>query len=160
MIVCIDSMVIVWGIKKSPSPGQESMIAKAEYFFQWADEHQYEIIIPTVVIAEVLAPEPPDIREQYLQILDESFLIRNFDVRAALKYAEILHNRFEEVKAIAKEENVTRQRMKIDHTIIATALVNDAKCIYSYDRPLKKFAAGIIDVKEFPTAPAKPNLLF
>ena len=160
MIVCIDSMVIVWGIKKSPTTGQESMVEKAEYFFKWADQSGHEIIIPTVVLAEVLAPEPPSIREQYLQILDESFLIRSFDTMAALKYAQILHSRFEEVKNTAKEENVTRQRMKIDHIIIATAIINKASCIYSYDVPLKKFATGFIDVREFPAPPLVQTPLF
>ena len=160
MILCIDSMVIVWGIKKKPTDGQESMIGAAEYFFEWADQQEHEIIIPTVVLAEVLAPETLEMREQYLHVIEEAFLIKNFDIRAALKYAQMLNSRFEVVKNIASEQNVTRQRMKIDHIIIATAMVNSAHAIVSYDGPLKKFAEGFINVIEFPSRPGRQDLLF
>lgn len=32
MTICIDSQVIVWGIKRQPTKGQEEMVDKAEYF--------------------------------------------------------------------------------------------------------------------------------
>lgn len=160
MILCLDSMVLVWGIKKSPTVGQESMVRLAEHFFDWADRHEHELIIPTVVLAEVLAPEPPDKREQYLHVIEEAFLVKNFDIRAALKYAQMLHSRFEEVKNLATEQNVTRQRMKIDHIIIATAMVNNANAIVSYDTPLKKFSEGFINVIQFPNPPAAEMRLF
>jgi predicted nucleic acid-binding protein len=160
MILCIDSMVIVWGVKRSATGGQESMIRSAEYFFEWADQQEHEIIIPTVVLAEVLAPETPEMSEQYLHIIEEAFLIKNFDMRAALKYAQMLNNRFDEVKNAASEQNVTRQRMKIDHIIIATAIVNNAQAIVSYDGALKKFAEGFINVMQFPNRPGNQELLF
>jgi predicted nucleic acid-binding protein len=160
MILCIDSMIIVWGIKKSATAGQESMIQQAEYFFEWADKHDHEIIIPTVVLAEIMAPETPEKREQYLHIIEDAFLIKNFDIRASLKYAQMLHGRFEEVKNAASEQGVTRQRMKIDHIIIATAMVNNAHAIVSYDAPLKKFAEGFINVIQFPQRPAAVVDLF
>jgi hypothetical protein len=84
----------------------------------------------------------------------------NFDTRSALKYAQILHNRFDEIKRIASENGVLRQKIKMDHIIISSALVNGASCIYSYDIGLKSFANGFIDVREFPTLPIKPLLLF
>jgi hypothetical protein len=69
---------------------------------------------------------------------------------AALKYAEILYNRFEEVRNIAAATNTPRQKMKVDHMIIAIALVNNASCIYSTDGGLKAFANGLIDVRDLP----------
>jgi len=34
--------------------------------------------------------------------------------------------------------------------VIATAIVNEANCIYSTDRGMKAFADGYIDVRELP----------
>lgn len=160
MIICIDSHAIIWGIKGQATPGQEEMNERAEWLFQWADQNEHEIVIPTVVISEVLAPENPGARAFFLETMSKSFIIATFDTRAALKYAEILHGRLKEVVALANETGTVRQKMKIDHLIIATALVNGASVIYSYDDGLKKFAAGYIDVKEFPPLPPKQTTIF
>jgi len=160
MTICIDSQVIVWGIKRQPTKGQEEMVSKAEYFFEWADSNGHEIIIPTIVVAEVLAPEPETIRSKYLETLTKGFIVVNFDTRSALKYAQLLNGRFEEVKKLQEETGTIRQKMKADHMIIATAITNNASCIYSYDKGLTKFAQGYIDVKEFPTPPPKQIDIF
>lgn len=158
MIYCIDSNIIIWGIKKQATPGQEEMIARAEQFFFHADEYEDIILVPTMVLAEILAPEPPQIRAKYLEILSKNFVLVSFNEMASLKYAELLYNRFEDVRNIATSTNVTRQRMKVDHMIIATALVNNAAAIYSTDQGLKSFAQGYIDVRDLP--PIKTTLPF
>jgi predicted nucleic acid-binding protein len=160
MIVCIDSQIIIWGIKKQPATGQEDMVAKAEAFFDWVDKEEHDVIVPSVVAAEVLVPEPDEIRAQFLGILTKNFIIADFDTRAALKYAQLLHGRFEEIKRIAAVNDTTRQKMKVDHLIISTAIVNNASCIYSYDKALKPFAFGHIDVREFPGMSPRQGDLF
>jgi predicted nucleic acid-binding protein len=150
MIYCIDSNIIIWGIKKQASKGQEEMIARAEQIFAKADELEDYILIPTVALSEILAPELPHIRAKYLEIFKKSFIVAPFDERAALKYAEIMHERFEEVKDLAASTNTPRQKTKVDHMIIATALVHGATAIYSTDEGLRKFAKGLIDVRDVP----------
>lgn len=150
MIYCLDSNTIIWGIKKQSTAGQEEMITRSEQLFSNADEYGDFLLVPTIVLAEILAPEPVIIRAKYLEILNKSFIISPFDSRAALKYAEILYNRFSEVKEAADNTNTSRQKMKADHMIIATALVNGANCIYSTDLGLKAFANGLIDVRDLP----------
>jgi predicted nucleic acid-binding protein len=160
MVYCIDSNIIVWGIKRQATSGQEEMIVRAEALFKRFDEYKDSIIIPTVVLAEILAPEPPVVRAKYLEILGKSFNIAQFDSRAAMKYAEIMHARFEEIKTIANTTGIHRQKMKMDHIVIATAIVNEANCIYSTDGGLKAFANGYIDVNDLPpiraTTPTTP----
>lgn len=158
MTICIDSQIIVWGIKKQSSIGQEDMVLKAEAFFRWIDDSKHDVIIPTIVVAEVIAKEPTEIRASYLEILNKSFIITNFDTRAALKYADLLYGRFKEVKDVAAEIGVERQRMKADHMIIATAIANGANRIYSYDSGIKSFSTGFIDVQEFPIQVVQRNL--
>ena len=160
MIVCIDSQIIIWGIKQQSSNEQKDMIEKATAFFSWLDANGHEAIIPTVVVAEILAPEPIDIRIKYSEILNKNFRVVNFDNICAYKYAQILNGKFEEVKQLVADNNLSRQKMKLDHLIIASALANNASCIYSYDKGLKTFAKGLIDVREFPQPPSKPLDLF
>jgi predicted nucleic acid-binding protein len=150
MIYCIDSNIIIWGIKKQSSEGQEEMIGRAESFFRKVDEFNDFVIVPSIVIAEILAPEPIEIRAKYLEVINKSFIVAPFDTRAALKYAEIMNGRFETVKKIADEENIPRQKMKADHMIIAIAIVNNANCIYSTDNGLKSFAKGYINIQDLP----------
>lgn len=160
MVVCIDSHAIIWGIKKQATTGQEDMVAKAEHFFNWIDQNEHDVIIPSIVVAEILAPEPVTIHAKYLEILQNSFIIANFDARAALKYAQLMQGRFDDVKRISAEQGRFKQEMKVDHLIIATAIVHKASCIYSYDNALKAFATGYINVREFPPIPPKQNTLF
>lgn len=150
MIFCVDSNIIIWGIKKQATQGQEEMISRAESFFAKADEYNDEIIIPSIVLAEILAPETPNVRARYLEVLTQSFIIADFDTRAALKYAELLHGRFPEIRRISDEAGIPRQKMKADHMIVAVAIVNGANAIYSTDPGLRTFASGYIDVRDLP----------
>lgn len=150
MVYCIDSNIIIWGIKKQATPGQEEMIERAEHFFSSVDEYEDFLLIPSMVLAEVLAPEPPQIRAAYLDILTKGFIIAPFNEMASLKYAELLYNRFEEIRNLASATDTSRQKMKVDHMIVATAIVNNANCIYSTDPGLKAFAKGYIDVRDLP----------
>lgn len=160
MIFCIDSQIIIWGIKNQSTDTQVDMIEKAATFFNWVDYNGHEIVIPTVVVAEILAPEPIDVRIKYSEILNKNFRVVNFDNLCALKYAQILNGKFEDVKKIGQENDWSRQKMKLDHLIIASAIANNATCIYSYDKGLKSFANNLIDVKEFPPAPTRQPDLF
>lgn len=160
MICCIDSNTFIWGIKKIASEGQEHMIERAEYLFRWLDDNKHKVMIPTVVIAEVLAPEPLEKYPVLMEIISKHFMVVDFDTRAASRYGQIFMNRLEEVKKIANENDIDKQKMKIDHLIIACALVHNASCIYSDDKGLKVFGSKFIDVKELPLIPAKQHDLF
>lgn len=160
MLLAIDSQIIIWGIKKQSTDGQEDMIERAENFFSWVDNNNHEILIPTIVIAEILTPETIETRSTYIELFNKSFIVANFDMRCTLKYAQLLHGRKEEIKGIMKENEIARQKMKADHLIIACALAHSAKCIYSYDPGLAAFAKGFIEVKELPPLPPKQTDLF
>ena len=160
MVLSIDSQIIIWGIKKQATAGQESMIERAEYFFKWVDENHHDVLISTICIGEILAIEPEDIRFEYLNTIKENFIIVDFDIRAALKYAQLMHGRFDEIKKMAEDMGIARQKMKADHLIIASSITNNAKCIYSYDKGLRAFAKGHIDVKDLPQLPPTQSDLF
>jgi hypothetical protein len=62
-------------------------------------------------------------------------------------------NKIKESKKIAKQNDVSTQKMKIDHLIISCALIHNAACIYSTDAGLKAFGQKFIDIKDFPPLP-------
>jgi hypothetical protein len=50
--------------------------------------------------------------------------------------------------------------MKVDHLIVASALVGGAGCIYSEDKGLKTFGQKFIEVRDLPTPPLIQQDLF
>jgi predicted nucleic acid-binding protein len=160
MIFCVDSNIFVWGIKKEANDSQVDMMERAAYFFEWADSHNHQLLIPSIVIAEILAPEPIENYSKYTEIISKGFMVADFDLRTATKYAQILENRFENIKQLAKDNDIRREKMKFDHLIISCALVNGASRIYSHDPGLRTFASGLIEVKDLPDVPPKQLDLF
>ena len=158
--VCIDSHLIIWGIKKEASKGQEHMIEKAENFFKYMDSERIEIILPSIVVAVILSPETAEKRTEYLRVLTKSFRICDFDLLSAKKYAELLHVKLPDIKEYRTNNSIRNDKMKFDYAIVATAIVNNASCIYSYDPHLSKFANGIIEIKEIPPIPKQSVIDF
>jgi len=158
MICCIDSNTFIWGIKKKATSGQEDMIPRAEYLFEWLHDNKHQILIPTVVIAEVLAPEPLEKYPILMDIINRGFMIADFDVRAASRYGQLFMNKLKESKKIAKQNSISTQKMKIDHLIISCALIHNAACIYSTDTGLRAFGQKFIDVRDLPPLPP-PKLI-
>jgi hypothetical protein len=152
MIVCLDSHIIVWGIKEEATPGQENMIPKAKLFFAWLDEQKHDVIIPSVVVGELLMRVPATEHEKVTQFFEKRFRVPSFDLMCASKYAEIWQKRNEDktIDFLKKKMNATREEIKADCQIVAIAIVQKAQCIYSYDDKLKKFAEGFIEVRQMP----------
>lgn len=53
MIICLDSMICVWAIKKQANEDQIHNLDKAEYLLEMIDQNKWKVIIPTLVIAEI-----------------------------------------------------------------------------------------------------------
>lgn len=52
MIVCLDTNVLIWGIRAFASPGQEQMLEDAKALVQKLDQENHRVIIPSPVIFE------------------------------------------------------------------------------------------------------------
>lgn len=155
----IDSNIIIWGIKKQASKGQEENIDKALYLFDWFDENKHEVFVPTCVVAEILVIEPIEKYGETVESINNLGMIIDFDLRAASRYAQIIGSRLAELKQIAKDPDI-KNKMKIDHMIVSTALVHGANAIYTTDSHLNTFANGLIEVRDLPNLPAKQTDLF
>ena len=152
MIFCIDANIFIWGLKKRCDPGDEGLREKAIYFIESAIENNHQIMIPTVVLAEVLSAEPLERHPVIMELIKGSMIV-DFDQRAAMKYSHLFMNKVRELKKKASELDLERQKMKIDHLIIACAIVNGANCIYSHDNGIKTFGQTYIEVKDLPSIP-------
>ena len=153
MICCIDAHTFIWGLKEKCDEGDEHLMNRAIHLFKWIDENKHQVMIPTVVLGEVLSSEPLERYPVILEKIKKNFILADFDQRAPVKYAQLFTNKIEDLKKIANEIGVDRQKMKIDHLIVACALVGGAKCIYSHDKGLKAFGQKYIDIRELPDLP-------
>lgn len=160
MIYCVDSQILIWGIKKQCTEGQENKIEKAMHFFKKVDEEQHQILIPTIVIAEILAPEPREKHSMYMEVINDNFMIGEFNTMCAIRYAHILHDKFDDLKKFAHDNGIRREKMKADFMVLATALAYGADTLYTNDKGLTKFANPYIHVSDLPNLPPKQTELF
>lgn len=58
--VYLDTQVLVWGIKREATPGQEGMVLRAEHFLRWIEENAIQVAVPAVVFGELLLRVPED----------------------------------------------------------------------------------------------------
>ncbi|ANV90787.1 type II toxin-antitoxin system VapC family toxin [Picosynechococcus sp. PCC 8807] len=142
-IVCLDTNVISWGFKKTATPGQEEMLVKAEALLKDCKLKNIKILIPSLVMGESMAPLEPKDYPKYTQIFSKKAMVAQFDVRASIMYARLWHAR----KAACKAINMQKCRMKIDMMILATAIVNNADCVYTEDNDMVTVAGDFIEVR-------------
>ncbi len=154
-IICFDTQIVIWAVKKEATPGQEDMILKAEILLNMCNENKSEIIIPSIVIAELLSGLPPDRHSFFIKVIEKNFSIPPFDLHAAAVYAKIWRNS-KELRKEEKERGAKREEMKADSMIVAIAKARGAICIYSEDPRLRKFAEGYIEAKSLSDVKINP----
>ncbi|WP_421718341.1 type II toxin-antitoxin system VapC family toxin [Algiphilus sp.] len=158
--IAIDSHLLIWGMKEESEPGQEDMIPTTKAFFEHCKQKNIEILVPAVVVGELLTAIEPKHHPIVLNLLQSSFVVPPYDAAAAAIFARLWRDRKEsgQVKKIQVELQATRQELKADCMIVATALAQKAEAIYSHDAKLKAFANGAISVHEVPRIQVQHNL--
>src|ERR1044072_1822900 len=147
--VALDSQIIIWGIKRIASVGQEENIPKAAALIKQLEKEGCTIIIPMPVIGEILTPVPLSDHAGLLSIISKNIQIIPFDIPAAAKFAEMMQSfkGDEELKKYRLEAIIPREVVKVDYMIAAIAVSRKCDRIYSNDKGLAKFASGFIEVK-------------
>lgn len=160
-IVCFDTHVLIWGVKKEANPEQECKIEQAEYLIQKLQTESTSVIVPSVVLAEILCGVDPSKQAGFASALYSQFRIVPFDAPASAWYAKIWHGLgTEKRQQIREEEEITRKVLKADLMIVATAMARKAWCIYTEDQPLKRLAERHIEVSNLPKLPPRQGSLF
>jgi predicted nucleic acid-binding protein len=159
-LVCLDTHILIWGIKEEATPGQEEMIHKTKLFFKWLDDNGIKAIIPSVVIGEFLMLIPSDEHEQVNNFFQMNFIVVPYDTASASYFAKIWQDKTTDgtIDKLKNNPLATRAKLKADCQIVATAITHGASCIYSYDEELAKFAEGYIEVKQIPDIPEQMQM--
>ena len=158
-IVCLDTQILIWAIKEETESGQEDMVYRSQALIERLDKADKKLLIPSIVIGEFLIRMPSETHQTTTNLIQRNFMVATFDLRAASHYAKIWRAKqgkelLDELKASGK----TRQELKADRMIIATAIANGAECIYSHDKGVVAFGKDFIDIREVPTAPSQKRL--
>jgi predicted nucleic acid-binding protein len=140
-LICFDTHIMIWGVKKEASLGQEANIEKAISLIKKCETDGDDIMVPSIVLAEFLCGVDPILQHEVAEFIRTTFIVPPFDAQAALKFTEMWNNKQN------RGQQISRAEMKADYMIIATAVVKGADCIYSEDQGLKRFAQGFINVK-------------
>jgi predicted nucleic acid-binding protein len=140
----IDAMILIWALQgegaKRGNPRQKDlaeMQARATILLDVLEESGSEIVVPTVMVSELLAPIEPRFHGAFIAEIQSRFFTPLFDIRAASLAAEL--RQFQ--KGLPKDPKTHRDIVKADTMIVATAKVAGATDFYSHDAGCRAMAA-------------------
>lgn len=146
MTVTFDTMTLIWGVKRKATPGQEHMVDKAQAMLRWLAKERHKIVLTTTALAEYLGSFDAKERAEQRVILLGAFPVITFNMNAADIAAELLAKK-ELVKQAREDGGCSRQIVKADIAIIATAAAHGVSWLFSEDKKVRTAAAGKILVK-------------
>ncbi len=159
MAISIDSMILIWGIKREATQNRSDMIPRATAFFkQCRDDHE-RIIIPAPSLAEYLVKLPAEQRAKSIALFEKSFIIAPLDAKAAAIAADLQYD-MDALKSLAKEYSISRQMIKADVYVLACSIAAGATAIYSCDEHLVRMAKGKIIVRQLPEPSETQRLIY
>jgi predicted nucleic acid-binding protein len=161
MTICLDTHVLIWGIKEQAEPGQEAMIPRAKTYFAHLQKNSAQVLLPAIVVAELLMRIPPELHSTVTNLMHGSFHVAPFDVKAAMTFSRIWQSKRDspEMKSLLADPKVKREELKADCMIVATAVAQEADSIVSHDKKLNIFAEGFIKCIEIPEIAEQMELL-
>ena len=122
------------------------------------NDYDERIMIPSPVLHEYLIKFSAAERAAQRQVIEQSFFVPSFDIRAAELAAE-LEGDAELIREIKQTYSVDRGTLRVDAQIIATAIVNGAERIITSNVPhFKRLARGRIEIHEVPEVHEQPLL--
>lgn len=159
-VVCIDTHILIWGVKRQAEPDQQQLNERAEHFLEKCKSDGTRIILPSLVLGEVLAGTPPADAGVLAKAVEKRFMVVPFDALAATEFAKMWHQWKEKnPDGRAVPQGQLRQKFKVDKMIPATAVARRAWCLYTHDSDMKRLANGLIEIKELPEAPPRQRTL-
>jgi len=154
-MICIDTMVLIWGVQGVAKPQQSRMVDLTRRFLDSLGKHD-TVMVPAVVLAEYLSgfENERDRLAQYDKI-GASFFVPAFDAPSASLAAEIARS----VTAQGVAADWDRRLVKADIQIIATAVVHNASVIVTHNvEEFQALAGGRIRVEDIPVIEVQENI--
>src|SRR5262249_2902327 len=157
-MICLDTAILIWGIRGSASRTQEHMTSKARRYIEHLEMQAERIMIPTPVLAEYFVGATATERHE-MEIMERGFVFPPLDVPSALIAADLMRDiaTTEEVK---DETGLDIQSIKSDTFIIAIAIQHRATRIITHDSHFRKLARNRIAISELPDIVEQGELTF
>jgi hypothetical protein len=121
-----------------------------------------QVLVPAPALSEVLVTEGVDVQDVLTTLLGSTFIrIGDFDERAAVELDMRLRAAIKSGDP-RQGMRITKNAMKFDRQIVAIALVNGARVLYSDDNGVQRFASscGLATkrVTDLPVPASQPDL--
>lgn len=159
-LVCLDTQILIWGVQKpARSQREREMVRHATAFLKGLDQAGVKPFVPAIVVGELLCPVPVAKHAKALDVLSRGFVIGAFDAMAASQFATLWQLRKRDKTLEVLKNDATREELKADLMILATALSRKVPVLYTHDKPLTKLATGLIIVREVPRSQEQLELL-
>jgi predicted nucleic acid-binding protein len=144
-VVAVDTMVLVWAIRKK---GPKDKILHAGYLFKELQQAKAQVIVPSIVVAEYIAPINPQDRIKVVAAITERFRIEPFDIKDVVTAAEL----WDWGRAGRPMQRPgARTALRADSLIVATARNHGATEFYTEDEACFAMANRIMTAKRLPT---------
>lgn len=133
------------------------MIERTKNYLKFLYEQKKRIMIPAPVVGEFLVKFNDTERNDLIQVIEKSFYVPSFDIRAAGLAAELTGNQ-SIISEIKETTDINKACLKVDAMIVAIAILHNAEMIVTNDPHLAKLAQGRIQVNQVPVIPDQPLL--
>jgi len=151
--VCLDTQIMIWGIKDQFTPNRKEIAEKAKHFVKKLNDENTKIVIPSVVLAEMMSNVPEDERSKVLNCFTKNFQIQPFDARTALIYADRYYKKY--FDPLTGHETImegSRETIVADLMVVASAKAADVDVLYSEDSDVHKLSKEFIKASRIPDA--------
>jgi predicted nucleic acid-binding protein len=144
VIVGVDTMVLIWWmpgpVNKAYDAQTTELRTRAKILLDVLDEEKKQVVVPTITVAELLAPIAAKDHGRFVAEVTNRFICPPFDLRASSLAAQLwtLHKSFP--KEMAFQD---RPLLKVDMLIVATARAAGATEFYSHDARCRKLAEAL-----------------
>lgn len=152
MLVFVDTMTLIWGIRQEASDDNEARIQEARAFFRDMASRGRAIGVAAPTLAEYLVKTPEADRHNVFKEFSRVFTVYPFDTGAAHESVRLWCSVYGNASlgAVARALDIPRQVLKVDHQIASIAVYRKAEYIVTYDDGLERFARHFIPVRKLP----------
>ena len=133
-IVSVDSMTLVWGIRKE---GPEEQCLRAKWLFGQFTKRRTQVIVSAVAVSEYLTAIEQASHASVIAEMEKRFLIMPFNEHCASLAASLFQMG---LKMRLKNEPGGRPILRADTMVVATAKTFGAGTLYSGDDACRRLA--------------------
>lgn len=152
--VCLDTNVIVFGAReRGRRSGDPDLVELSRALLEFIEKKRFEVLLPTVSVGELLVPVPEELHHEELGKLGKTWRVVEYDVLAAAQFAKMRHRKLsnQALRELRRgDPSSTKNQQIADVMLAATAIVNDARILYTTDERVKNLVGDFITVEYLP----------